>query len=926
MPKIYKTLILACIALGGIKASIAFERNAGQVHDAIGNSRVDVLFTRAFNGYSVLLREDGFSYQYSTVSEHAETVLEGDFKFDYHRIDIDFVNQSESFSVRTPSPTHKNTYYLENGRKHIAAVFNEVVYENVFDGVDIQFLIQGDSFKYNIICRDEKALEDFRLRFDGSISPITLSQSGAIILETLNGKVEERVPLSFFEIADKFHETNVKPAISDSGNEVSFNLKDEWPVGAKLIIDPLPYRLWSTYLGGQEVDELHRVDADSNGDIYVSGFTGSLNNIATSGAYQGSLVGFQNSFLAKYDSDGNKIWGTYFGGTAADRCYALRIDESRGCLYIGGSTLSNGLGTIGVHQPILASTDDAFLAKFNLEGQLQWCTYYGGEEHDFIADIDLDSLGNPVVTGHTRSTTGVASDFTALPGFENAFIAKFSTDGLRIWGTYFGGWFDEGWGIVVDENDDIYVCGVTSSTDGISTLGAHQIQNGGGLDAFIVKYSPWGEKLWGTYLGGTGGESANDLVLRPDGSVVIVGDTESFNGIATSGAYQSQPGSTEDGFISLFAPDGTLSWSTYVGGGGVEYLHGITLTTSGNLLVTGQSESSNNIASASAFQAQPAGEYDAILMSYDSTGQFLWGTYLGGQSLDIAYDVTVDELTGHAVIGGTTRSQSGVVSSNAPEQNYSGGLSDSFLARVCAPIRTEIESLDGTKLCGDGELQFTLLPEPASATWQNSEENLFLTLESETESPQIVYADLVDTTGCPGSSDTVVASFFPAFDDDIELGVSLTNSGCLGTTYYLSVAPQFEDLLWWDETTNTSAEFTPSDTLPYSLYVTAFDDNGCTALDSITVQSQLCLGNTEVAEPVSWMLYPNPSDATAVLTNEGTDYGSVRLDIFSIDGRFVDQKIISVGEKFSLSVPSGMYRIRITQDNGKGHHFGHVVR
>jgi len=96
-----------------------------------------------------------------------------------------------------------------------------------------------------------------------------------------------------------------------------------------------------------------------------------------------------------------------------------------------------------------------------------------------------------VVTGHTRSTTGIANDFTALPGFENAFIAKFSTGGLRIWGTYFGGWFDEGWGVVVDENDDIYVCGVTSSTDGISTVGAHQTQNGGGLDAFIVKYSTW---------------------------------------------------------------------------------------------------------------------------------------------------------------------------------------------------------------------------------------------------------------------------------------------------------------------------------------------------------------------------------------------------------------------------------------------------
>jgi hypothetical protein len=916
--------VILIIGVAQVFNAYAFERNVGQVHDGFGKPRADVLFMHENEGFTVLLRDNGFSYQLHTVERRTDSEKDGSFQMNFHRIDIDFDESEWKGEVLEGKMQNTNSYFLQGSIRGTTEVFDEVTYREVFPGLDIRFFSSEGKFKYDVICRSREAMERAGLLFRGAAG--YLEESGALRLSTRFGEMVERIPASFICTGENCQKVEVTPMWDSAASRLSFRYDGEWPDGAHLLIDPAPQLLWSTYAGGSGGDELYRVASNASGEIYTSGFTSSSSNIATSGAYQGTLIGFQNCFLMKYSSDGQKIWGTYFGGNAADRCYALRLDESSGHLYIGGSTFSNNIGTPGVHQSLPASADDAFLAKFDMQGQLVWCTYFGGEGHDFVADIDLDSFGSPVVTGHTRSATGISTDLTVLPGNENAFIAKFTTDGFQMWGTYFGGWFDEGWGIAVDGSDDIYVCGITSSTTGISTPESHQPQNGGGLDAFLVKYSASGQKLWGTYIGGTGMDRANAIALLPDGSVALAGDTESPTGIATSGAHQSQPGSIDDGFLARFAPDGTRVWGTYVGGGGVEYLHAIKVTASGDLLVTGQSESAENIASPLAFQPQPAGEYDAILFSFSTDGQYLWGTYLGGPLLDIAHDVAVDPLTGHAVIGGMTRSQWGVASGDAFQPGYAGGLYDSFLARLCIPIHSQVQPLDGTLLCGEGQLRFALQPAPSSAIWQNGHDGLMLHLMSDDEDIQTLHATLVDTTGCPGWSDTLTASFFPPFDPEIGLDVSPNAAVCLGSGFYLTVAPQFGDLLWWDGSTGLSAGFLPQDTIPHLLHVTVFNENGCAAVDSAAVQAQICLGGDESGSFESLSLLPNPSDGAIVIRSGGEVQGRFQIEVFSVDGRHVHSAAALSGEAIALPLRSGMYLIRVLDDNGREHHFRHIVR
>lgn len=884
------------------------------MNDGLGNGRPDVLFTHLFNGYSVLLRNNGFSYQYHAVAEHQEAKSEGAFSFDFHRIDVDFVEANRNLSVNAENRLYQNTYYLENGRKHVADVCNEVLYENVFDGVDIRFVSDEGRFKYDIICRDAEALKRVRLRFSGSSAPISLSESGTIILETRMGKVEERVPLSFFLVDGAHVPTTVKPVISDSGNEVRFSLEGEWPKSAQLVIDPLPYRLWSTYVGGEGMDEVRQVDVDDNGDIYVSGFTASIGNIATSGVHQGTLIGFQNCFLMKYSPTGQKLFGTYFGGQQADRCYGMLRDDDSGHIYLAGSTFSSGLATVGAHQTSLASGDDAILAKFDLQGQLVWSTYFGGNDHDFIADLALDSYGDVFLTGHTRSTGGVSTDLTVLPGVENPFVAKFSSGGIHLWGTYFGGTHDGGWGIGVDASDNIYVSGLTSSTSGISTVGSHQEVKGNGGDAFLVKYSHAGQLLWGTYFGGSGNDKSNTLVVSQDGSVVITGDTQSPDAIATSNGYQTSPGSTEDAFLARFSPDGDMLWGTYLGGNGVEYIHAICETEDGALLLAGQSESTDNVTSPNAFQQLPAGEYDALLMQCSAQGEFQWGTYLGGTASEFANDLAVDPTTGHVLMTGMTRSSSGISSSGVETPDYVGGLYDGFLVRFCVPPSPALLAWDGLIVCGDGELQFQLEENFPSILWNLGGNAQILEYSPQQLGETPIYADVVDETGCPGSSDTLIVSAYQAFDPELSVTAEPEGDVCIGSPISLEVSPTYDTQLWWNGQTGSQTQTIPSDTLPQWLSVTVFNADGCAAMDSIQVQAQLCTGLNEAANG-KLSVYPNPSSGHIIISWPQASDGIITLTVYALDGGKVVTFDAREGSPIPLLLPEGAYLLEVESQN-----------
>ncbi|MBI5646492.1 MAG: hypothetical protein HY962_06135 [Ignavibacteriae bacterium] len=123
--------------------------------------------------------------------------------------------------------------------------------------------------------------------------------------------------------------------------------------------------------------------------------------------------------------------------------------------------------------------------------------------------------------------------------------------------------------------------------------------------------------------------------------------------------------------------DPTVSWSTFYGGSGTDYFYGTFTDGSGNVVVSGGTTSSSNIATSGVHQVTYAGNEDAVTVMFDVQGGRQWGTYFGGAAQDAAYYNIIDS-NGDIFVGGTTLSSSGIATTGAHQTSY-GGSGDGFI-------------------------------------------------------------------------------------------------------------------------------------------------------------------------------------------------------------------------------------------------------
>ena len=321
-------------------------------------------------------------------------------------------------------------------------------------------------------------------------------------------------------------------------------------------------RSWTTYYGGAGNEIAYNIAIDINGDVYITGRTYSPSNIATIGAYQTSIASnYSDAFLAKFDATGNIIWGTYFGGTANETGYGINCDDSSNIYLVGSTFSSSGISTSGSYQPNYGGNyGDAFISKFNASGNLLWATYYGSNlGNDIAYDVVTDNSGYIYIDGYTNGNDSILATPGAYQasnaGLADAFIAKFSNNGNRIWSTYFGGTNNDAvYSIAKNSNGKIYVTGYTQSTIGLATVGAYQPNYVSCDDAIFAEFSSsTGNKLWATYFSGVSdGDYAKDVTIDNNDYVYICGQTNRINGIATVNANQYTNAGSTDAFIAKF--------------------------------------------------------------------------------------------------------------------------------------------------------------------------------------------------------------------------------------------------------------------------------------------------------------------------------------------------------------------------------------
>ncbi len=377
--------------------------------------------------------------------------------------------------------------------------------------------------------------------------------------------------------------------------------------------------IWSTYIGGNDGEMEKSMIFDHSGNIYITGETTST--VFPTYSIDGNAYlqpyfagGFSDLFIVKFSGSGQLLWSTLYGGENDDCANALAID-SHDNIFVGGYSQSiafptQALASGGFIEYDQIAFGDMIILKFSNTGERLWATYYGGNLGETVNDMVCNSDDHLLVIGHSSSTNFPTQ---TLPGalnesFQNgdynSYILRFDENGNRVWSTILGGWFnDEAYSIILDDNDNFYITGITDSPN-FPLLnpgnGAYfQDHLAGWSDVFISKFNPNGKLLSSTFFGGSKMEgmmffhpyrSYDKLDIDDCGNLTVAFETASNNvpvkKVDNHSYFDNTFSSYEDVFIARFCPSGELLWGTYLGGNSFDAHPSVEIDRSGNLYVT----------------------------------------------------------------------------------------------------------------------------------------------------------------------------------------------------------------------------------------------------------------------------------------------------------------------------------------------------
>lgn len=311
---------------------------------------------------------------------------------------------------------------------------------------------------------------------------------------------------------------------------------------------------------------------------------------------------------------------------------------------------------------------DAFIFKYDVSGTAIWARWIGGDGIDDILGISATPDGiyitgsaNGVLTPVTGLSSEVILDMGNQSSLLDAFVMKYDTSGTAIWGRWIGGTRnDQGLGIsaTTDTNgvSSVYVTGFASSilvetthlsNHFITTMGVKPSTTTNNTDAFILKFNTVGEAVWGRWIGGDGLDRALGISAITDTNGVSIYVTGRSSGALThpesilSDMGTKPGGSSNDAFIIKYDGSGTSLWGRWIGGDGSVQGIGISATTEGengvsSLYVTGISTS--NLVETPGLTSdvlttmgtKPGVTLDAFVIKYDTSGNAVWGRWIGG--------------------------------------------------------------------------------------------------------------------------------------------------------------------------------------------------------------------------------------------------------------------------------------------------------
>lgn len=380
------------------------------------------------------------------------------------------------------------------------------------------------------------------------------------------------------------------------------------------------------------------------------------------------------------------------GGTIAVDAPIGRIQEGAVVAFQDQATVQGNYQVQGHHVRFSIGSYDTNRDLVIDPMTLIWSSYLGGSGLDtYGPGIAADPFGNVFMSGQVQSfnfpTTAGAFQLFHNGGSYDAYLTKWNATGNVLYSTYYGGSDSESCsyrrGIICDPSGNVWMSGVTRSSNLPVTASAHQFTYGGGGDAYLVKWSNAGARLYATYYQGPGliASGGIEVVADASGNAYLVGFTLASAGITTPGAAQTVFGGAQDLFIAKFNSAGVRQWGTYYGGAGSErsFTPSAVVDLSGNLWVSGMTSGTVPV-TAGAHQTTSGGSTDAFLAKYSTNGTLLYSTMYGGSGNEnLATGVTVDGFNNIWMMG-TTNSTNNIVTAGAHQSTIAGN-NDIYLVK-----------------------------------------------------------------------------------------------------------------------------------------------------------------------------------------------------------------------------------------------------
>jgi hypothetical protein len=567
---------------------VEFLENKGQLTDMNHDPVPFVLFKTEAPGLDMYITEKGLTYVFVEVEEDEEEdrrdsrKQEGDHEkklVKWARVDMELKGariRKENINTEGISDWAKN-YYFEHSPDGVRDVhsYKKITIRNIYPNIDWVLYNSGENgFKYDFIVHPGADPDQIRLLYH-SQRKLSMDGKGNINIRTPYGDLVENAPACLYErTTAKIASNFVKTSTAKNETEIAFHLA-EFDRSQTLIIDP--QMVWMTRIAGNGLDSPKDISVDNSSVIAVTGYTTST-DFPVMSSFQGTLIGSTTAFVMKFGPGGNLIWSTYYGGNTEG--HGVETDAAGNIIIAGiGSNVSLKNPGGGAYFQA-AGGGDSFIAKFNSAGALVWATLYGGNGLDYIYDLCKDGADNIYITGYTGSNNFPVQN-AAFP-------------------TYAG-------------PANVY-------------------------DAFVVKFNSSGQRVYATYIGGTGTENGLAMFADNSGNLYLTGQTTSTNFPTLNpggGAYFSgtNNGGTGDAFITKLSPTGALVWSTYWGGSSQDKGMSLIGSNTGDWYFTGETSSANlatlNPGGGSYFQGTNAGGVDMYLCRFNSSDGLIWSTYFG---------------------------------------------------------------------------------------------------------------------------------------------------------------------------------------------------------------------------------------------------------------------------------------------------------